>query len=94
MKIDKDLIRLQQKYDIEVRSTSSKTVKMRNLRNVRYDGWSLPTQFRERSVTAATWDLANDSVLCTLGPTENDALIELVRVDARSKSQYDPSLLL
>jgi elongator complex protein 1 len=59
---------------------------MRNLRNIRYDGWSLPSHFRERSITAATWDLASDSVLCTLGPSEDDALIELVRIDLKSGS--------
>jgi hypothetical protein len=67
---------------------------MRNLRNVRYDGWPLPIQFRERSVTAATWDVANDSVLCTIGPSEKDALIELIRVDNTSNPQYQPSLLI
>lgn len=71
---------------------------MRNLRNIRHDGWSLPTQFNDRSVTAATWDLANDSVLCTLGPSEQDALIQLIRVDIgnesdlKSNSQYQPSI--
>jgi hypothetical protein len=39
-------------------------------------------------LTAATWDLANDSVLCTFGPTEDNVLIELVRVKTKPKSQY------
>jgi elongator complex protein 1 len=73
---------------------------MRNLRNIRHDGWSLPTQFNERSVTAATWDLANDSILCTLGPSEQDALIQLIRVDiglesdSKGNSQYQSSFSL
>jgi elongator complex protein 1 len=61
---------------------------MRNLRNTRYEQWSPPAQFEGRPLTAATWDLANDSVLCTFGPTENNALIELVRVKTKPESQY------
>ncbi|CZR59702.1 related to killer toxin insensitive protein 3 [Phialocephala subalpina] len=59
---------------------------MRNLRNTRYDRWKPPAQFEGRPLTAATWDLVNDSVLCTFGPTENDALIELLRVNVNSNS--------
>ena len=62
---------------------------MRNLRNIRYEQWDRPAQFQERSLTAAAWDLSNDSnFLCTFGPSEENALIELVRVDLNSKSQY------
>lgn len=61
---------------------------MRNLRNTRYDRWKPPAQVEGRPLTAATWDLVNDSVLCTFGPTENDALIELLRVNVNSNSQY------
>ncbi|KAH6674491.1 elongator complex protein-like protein 1 [Halenospora varia] len=60
---------------------------MRNLRNIRYEPWSPPAQFQERPVTSATWDLANDSVLCTFGPTESNALIELVRVKNTTKTE-------
>ncbi|RDW91470.1 elongator complex protein 1 [Coleophoma crateriformis] len=60
---------------------------MRNLRNVRYDQWCPPTQLRARPLTASTWGLANDSILCTFGPTETDPLIELVRVTTNGKSQ-------
>ncbi|KAL5324383.1 hypothetical protein ACEPPN_008928 [Leptodophora sp. 'Broadleaf-Isolate-01'] len=56
---------------------------MRNLRNTRYDQWASPCQFKGKPLTAATWDLANDSVVCAFGPTENDPLIELVRVSAK-----------
>jgi len=59
---------------------------MRNLRNVRYEQWRPPGQLEGRPVTSATWDLANDSVLCSVGPTEDNALIELVRVDTKSKT--------
>ncbi|TVY18310.1 Elongator complex protein 1 [Lachnellula arida] len=60
---------------------------MRNLRNTRYEQWSPPSQFEGRPLTAATWDLANDSVLCTFGPTESNALIELVRVVTKPEAQ-------
>lgn len=57
---------------------------MRNLRNVRFEQW-VP-QSKEREITAATWDLSNESgFLCTFGPSEGNALIELVRVDSISK---------
>ncbi|PVH84364.1 elongator complex protein-like protein 1 [Cadophora sp. DSE1049] len=56
---------------------------MRNLRNTRFDQWAPPSQFKGKALTAATWDLANDSVVCAFGPTENDPLIELVRVAAK-----------
>ncbi|TVY86739.1 Elongator complex protein, partial [Lachnellula willkommii] len=60
---------------------------MRNLRNTRYEQWSPPSQFEGRPLTAATWDLANDSVLCTFGPTGSNALIELVRVVTKPEAQ-------
>jgi elongator complex protein 1 len=60
---------------------------MRNLKNIRYEQWIPPVQ--ERPLTAATWDLSNDSnFLCTFGPSEENALIELVRVDIKPDSQY------
>jgi elongator complex protein 1 len=64
---------------------------MRNLRNVLYENWEPPAQFLGRLLTASTWDLANDAVLCTFGPTEKDALIELVRIKRKSSSQYASS---
>lgn len=60
---------------------------MRNLRNTQYAQCKPPAQFQGRPLTAATWDLANDAVLCTFGPSEDDALIELVRVSTRSNSR-------
>jgi len=60
---------------------------MRNLRNVRYQKWSPPAQFQGRLVTAITWDLANDSAVCTIGPTAENALIELVRLDTKLETQ-------
>ncbi|TAQ86928.1 hypothetical protein B7494_g4766 [Chlorociboria aeruginascens] len=59
---------------------------MRNLRNLRFDQWKLPAKLQERPLTSTTWDLANDSVICTFGPSENDALIELFRVKTNTKS--------
>ncbi|CAG8976503.1 hypothetical protein HYALB_00006000 [Hymenoscyphus albidus] len=59
---------------------------MRNLRNIRYEPWTPPTQFHGRPVSAATWDLANDSIICTFGPSEDNAVIELVRVQTDPKS--------
>ncbi|KAH8685628.1 elongator complex protein-like protein 1 [Tricladium varicosporioides] len=60
---------------------------MRNLRNVRCEPWSPPAQFQGRPVTSAVWDLVNDSVLCTFGPTESNSLIELVRFKNTTKPQ-------
>ncbi|KAL3427673.1 elongator complex protein (IKI3 family protein) [Phlyctema vagabunda] len=60
---------------------------MRNLRNIRYEEWTPPTQLEGRPLTASTWDLANDSVLCTFGPTETDPLVELVRISQGLASQ-------
>jgi elongator complex protein 1 len=60
---------------------------MRNLRNIRYEPWTPPTQFHGRPVTAATWDLANESIVCTFGPSEDNAVIELVRVKTTPKAQ-------
>ncbi|KAF4621520.1 hypothetical protein G7Y89_g14553 [Cudoniella acicularis] len=57
---------------------------MRNLRNVRYEPWMPPSAFRDKHVTAATWDLANESILCTFGPYRDSSLVELVRVKAKS----------
>jgi hypothetical protein len=62
---------------------------MRNLRNVRNEEWNPPSQYQGRPLTAATWDLANNSsFLCTVGPSEENALIELVRVNIKPGSQY------
>lgn len=59
---------------------------MRNLRNIRYERGDPPAQFQGRPLTSATWDLADsdDSVICTFGPTAEDALIELVRVRTKN----------
>lgn len=61
---------------------------MRNLRNTRHDQWLPPSQFKGKALSAATWDLANDSVLCAFGPTENDPVIELVRITAKAETLY------
>jgi elongator complex protein 1 len=55
---------------------------MRNLRNIRLECGEPPSHFDGRPLTSATWDLAgsDDCVLCTFGPTPENALIELVRV--------------
>jgi hypothetical protein len=61
---------------------------MRNLRNIRYEPWTPPAQFNGRPVTGATWDLTNESIVCTFGPSEDNSVIELVRVKTIPKSQY------
>lgn len=53
---------------------------MRNLRNIWFSTWRSPVEHRERQITAAAWDIGSDSVICAYGPSENDTLIELVRV--------------
>ncbi|PBP19397.1 IKI3 family protein [Diplocarpon rosae] len=65
---------------------------MRNLRNTTDSRWAPPSQFNGRALTVATWDLANDSVLCAFGPTENDPLVELVRITANSVSHEYSSI--
>lgn len=62
--------------------------KMRNLRNILHVKWEPPAQFQGRHLTSSTWDLASDCVLCTFGPTETDALIELVRIKIKQNTQY------
>lgn len=57
---------------------------MRNLKGVKYEQWKTA----RRPVTAATWDAEEDCAVCTAGPTEDDALVELFRIDNVSKSQY------
>ncbi|KAG0652209.1 iki3 [Hyphodiscus hymeniophilus] len=54
---------------------------MRNLRNIRYVHWSSHSQ---RRITAVAWE--NDlTFLCSFGPSEENALIELVRINPASK---------
>ncbi|KAH8821188.1 elongator complex protein-like protein 1 [Xylogone sp. PMI_703] len=61
---------------------------MRNLRNIQFQDWKPPAHFAGRPVTSSTWDLANnDSFLCTFGPTEDNPLIELVRVKPAANTQ-------
>ncbi|TGO78025.1 hypothetical protein BELL_0082g00200 [Botrytis elliptica] len=62
---------------------------MRNLRGIQYEQWKPPAQYQNRPITAAAWDLANDAVVCTAGPTENDAVIQLIRVKTTSNSHED-----
>lgn len=59
---------------------------MRNLKNIRSEQWIPPVRFQGRHITATAWDLINDSILCTIGPTEENALLELVRIDTKSNS--------
>ncbi|KAJ5570934.1 hypothetical protein N7535_004594 [Penicillium sp. DV-2018c] len=49
---------------------------MRNLRNVRLAETHLES---ELLLTATAWDTASDSVVCTFGPTENSAILEVRR---------------
>ncbi|OIW27415.1 RNA polymerase II elongator-like protein [Coniochaeta ligniaria NRRL 30616] len=58
---------------------------MRNLRNIRHSFWKGDVDF-----TATCWDAANDEVLATFGPTEQDSTIGLVRL---SSSNASPKLL-
>ncbi|CAL3971291.1 unnamed protein product [Diplocarpon coronariae] len=65
---------------------------MLNLRNTTDSRWAPPSHFKGRALTAATWDLANDAVLCAFGPTENDPVIELVRIIAKADSHEYSSI--
>lgn len=49
---------------------------MRNLRNIDHK----VVEFSGRSLTAATWDVATDAVICTLGPSKDNVLLELKRI--------------
>ncbi|QSZ31521.1 hypothetical protein DSL72_001088 [Monilinia vaccinii-corymbosi] len=67
---------------------------MRNLRGIQYAQWRPPAQYQNRPVTAAAWDLANDAVVCAVGPAENDAVIQLIRVKTNSNSKsYEDTLI-
>lgn len=58
---------------------------MRNLKNIRRS--VLGDQRWERPLTALTWDTsAADTLICAFGPTENDGLVELKRIDAYAQS--------
>ncbi|PQE09763.1 iki3 family protein [Rutstroemia sp. NJR-2017a WRK4] len=62
---------------------------MRNLRGIQYEQWRPPALYQNRPVTAAAWDLGSDSVICTVGPTESNALIQLVRIKGTGNAQQD-----
>ncbi|KAI6092691.1 IkappaB kinase complex, IKAP component [Hypoxylon rubiginosum] len=53
---------------------------MRNLRNIRYNAWRSAAELNGEPITATCWDPAKDEVLCTFGPSEQDAQIRLVRI--------------
>ncbi|POS88075.1 hypothetical protein EPUL_000294 [Erysiphe pulchra] len=63
---------------------------MKNLRIIQYEKWKSPDL---RHITATAWDVASDSLLCTLGPTESDATIELIRVNLKSKTSNHESII-
>ncbi|KAF9877790.1 hypothetical protein CkaCkLH20_04925 [Colletotrichum karsti] len=66
---------------------------MRNLRNIRFGGWS-SSDASAAEVTASCWDPAKDEVLCTAGPTEAKATIELVRLSDHQQQQQIKSQLV
>lgn len=49
---------------------------MRNLRNVRLQETQVQGTL---PLTATTWDISSDSIICTFGPSEQNAIIELRR---------------
>ncbi|SZF05872.1 unnamed protein product [Blumeria hordei] len=51
---------------------------MKNLRHTRCQQWS---SLHGRSITSSAWDTTNNSLLCCLGPSENDPVVELRRID-------------
>jgi elongator complex protein 1 len=55
---------------------------MKNLRNIRHAQWRGESDF-----TATCWDAANDEVLATFGPTEQDSKVTLVRLSGNSTSR-------
>lgn len=57
---------------------------MRNLRNIHC---SVLEPLPGSGITAATWDVATDSIVCAFGPTKNDILIQLKRWVPRSGLQ-------
>ncbi|KAF6816844.1 elongator complex protein (IKI3 family protein) [Colletotrichum sojae] len=58
---------------------------MRNLRNIRFGTWQAESS--DTSVTACCWDPAKDELLCSTGPTETSATIELVRLSDHQQQQ-------
>ncbi|KAK1727206.1 uncharacterized protein BDZ83DRAFT_613726 [Colletotrichum acutatum] len=63
---------------------------MRNLRNIRFGAWEQQQQQEvdpSAAVTACCWDPAKDELLCTTGPTEAKATIELVRLSDHHQQQ-------
>ncbi|WYZ37299.1 hypothetical protein EsH8_II_000805 [Colletotrichum jinshuiense] len=69
---------------------------MRNLRNIRFSAWEQQQQ-GEAGVTvtsACCWDPAKDELLCTTGPTEAKATIELVRLSDHHQQQQIKSHII
>lgn len=60
---------------------------MRNLRNIGHSAWKSPSEFEGRVISAVAWDVATDSRICAYGPSEEDALIDLVRVKNGTRSE-------
>ncbi|CAD6505212.1 BgTH12-00706 [Blumeria graminis f. sp. triticale] len=54
---------------------------MKNLRHTRCQQWS---SLHGRSITSSAWDTTNNSLLCCLGPNENDPVVELRRINLSS----------
>lgn len=61
---------------------------MRNLRNIRCSVLKPPPG---SIITAATWDVATDSIVCAFGPTKDDILIQLKRWASKSGLQESTS---
>ncbi|KAI0181344.1 IkappaB kinase complex, IKAP component [Hypoxylon sp. FL1284] len=53
---------------------------MRNLRNIRYNAWRSAVDLNGEPITSACWDPAKDEVLCTFGPSAQDAQIRLAKI--------------
>ena len=62
---------------------------MRNLRNIKFDIWRSPEDYSIRPVTAVAWDSASGDAILTYGPSEEDALVELVRASKNNAARSD-----
>ncbi|KHJ35942.1 putative iki3 family protein [Erysiphe necator] len=79
-------------YVIEVKFLEQHVIiiGMKNLRITQYEKWKPP---HSRHITATAWDVTSDSLLCTLGPSESNAEIELIRVNLKSKPPNHESII-
>lgn len=60
---------------------------MRNLKNIRFEELALPEDLEGKRITAAAFYELKSHYLCTLGPTADNPLIELVLLNTKTSEK-------